>query len=131
VTKAHEIAETLRALGTRMNDPRSLGLAMHNRSWAALFSDDYSTGLKFAEACLSIASCSPYDQQSTETGKAVALALLRRPELSRCFGIAWPSARPMIGSSTYWDSMESGASPLSYVGRSPRGPLAGTFHSEA
>ena len=79
MTKAHEIAETLRALGMRMNDPRSLGLAMHNRSWAALFSDDYSTGLKFAEACLSIA-CSPYDQQSAETGKAVALALLRRPE---------------------------------------------------
>jgi class 3 adenylate cyclase len=79
MVRAHEIAETLRILGTRMNDPRSLGLAMHNRSWAALFSDDYSTGLKFAEACLSIAR-SPYDRQSAETGRAVALALLRRPE---------------------------------------------------
>ena len=79
MARAHEIAETLRTLGTRMNDPRSLGLAMHSRSWAALFSDDYSTGLKFAEACSSIAG-SPYDQQSAETGRAVALALLRRPE---------------------------------------------------
>jgi hypothetical protein len=79
MARAHQIAETLGTLGTRMNDPRSLGLAMHNRSWAALFSDDYSTGLKFAEACLSIAR-SPYDRQSAETGRAVALALLRRPE---------------------------------------------------
>jgi class 3 adenylate cyclase len=78
MTKAHEIAEELRQLGTRMNDPRSLGLAMHNRSWAALFSDDYSTGLNFAEACLSIAR-SPYDEQSAETARIVALALLKHP----------------------------------------------------
>ena len=85
MNKAHEIAERLRALGTRMNDPRSLGLAMHNRSWAALFSDDYSTGLKFAESCLNMAR-SPYDQQSAETARAVALALLKHPDGLRLLG---------------------------------------------
>jgi hypothetical protein len=82
MAKAHEIAEELRELGTRMNDPRSLGLAMHNRSWAALFSDDYQTGLNFAETCLSIAR-SPYDQQSAETARTVALALLKHPDSLR------------------------------------------------
>ena len=93
---------------------------MHNRSSAALFSDDYSTGLKFAEACLSIA-CSPYDQQSAETGKAVALALLRRPEafqmlqdrMAKCTANDWQQHVSGLD--------EIGASPLSYVGRSPRG----------
>ena len=116
MARAHEIAETLRTLGTRMNDPRSLGLAMHSRSWAALFSDDYSTGLKFAEACLSIAR-SPYDQQSAETGRAVALALLRRPEafqmlrdrMALCTANDWQ--QHLAGLNGIW------AWPLLYVGR--------------
>ena len=77
--KAHEAADKLIANGQRMNDPRSIGLAMSLRAWIAICSDDYLEALSFAETSISV-SRTPFDKIVANTAKIVALVLLRRPE---------------------------------------------------
>jgi hypothetical protein len=66
-------------------------------TWIALGSDDYQSALNLAETSLSIAR-TPYDQQTAETGRLIALVLLRRPDalpklrdwMDRCAANDWP-----------------------------------------
>lgn len=78
IKKMHEAAEELMAVGRQMNDPRSIGLGMTLRAWAALTSDDYTAALNFAEASIKIA-CTPFDREGARNAKVGALALLKRP----------------------------------------------------
>ena len=78
ITKAHEAAEELMAVGRRMNDPRSIGFGMQLQGWIALVSDDYEAALKFADTAISVAR-TPIDQVIALSAKIIALVLLRRP----------------------------------------------------
>ena len=79
IVRAHQVAAELMAAGRSINDPRSIGDGMRLHSWVALTSDDYVAGLNFAETSISI-SRTPFNQQSAESARHVALVLLRRPE---------------------------------------------------
>jgi hypothetical protein len=65
-------------VGRRMNDLRSIGLAMQLQAWGALTSDDYEGALKFAETGM-INACAPFDREAARCAKIAALVLLRRP----------------------------------------------------
>jgi len=96
VAKAQRAADELMAVGRRLNDPRSIAYAMGLETWIALASDDYLVALNLAETSLNIAR-TPYDQQTAETGRIVALVLLRRPDalpllrdwMNRCAANNW------------------------------------------
>jgi class 3 adenylate cyclase len=96
MAKTHEITEELMAVGRRMNDPRSIGLGMMLRAWAALASDDYASALDFAEASVGMA-CTPFDRECAVNAKVNALVLLRRLEafrmlrdwMDRCAANGW------------------------------------------
>jgi class 3 adenylate cyclase len=79
ITRAHEAAEQLMAVGRQMNDPRSIGYAMALQAWIAMLSDDYVAALSFAETSISIAH-TPYDRALAMTCKLGAAVLLRRPD---------------------------------------------------
>jgi len=84
------------AVGRRMNAPRSIGYAVGLETWIELASDDYQVALNLAETALSIAR-TPFDQTTAETGRLVALVLLRRPGalpmlrdwMHRCAANSW------------------------------------------
>jgi class 3 adenylate cyclase len=79
VTKAHRAAEELLTVGRHMNDPRSIGFAMHLQSWIAIISDDYAGALNFADIGMSMAR-TRFDKEGARNAKIAALLLLRRPE---------------------------------------------------
>ena len=82
ITKATEAAEELMAVGRRMNDRRSIGLAMQLQAWKALTSDDYERALGFAEIGM-LSACAPADRESAKNAYVAALVFLRRPESFR------------------------------------------------
>jgi class 3 adenylate cyclase len=79
ITKATEAAEELMAVGRRLNDRRSIGLAMQLQAWKALTSDDYEGALSFAEIGMREA-CAPFDREAAKSAYVAALVFLRRPE---------------------------------------------------
>jgi class 3 adenylate cyclase/tetratricopeptide (TPR) repeat protein len=79
INKAREAAEELMAVGSRMNDPRSIGLGMMLQSWIAQLSGDYPAALDFAEKAISAAR-TPLDRVNATNSRIAALVLLRRPE---------------------------------------------------
>jgi class 3 adenylate cyclase len=78
-TKQHEMAEELMAVGRRMNDPRSIGLGMTARAWAALSTTDYAAALDFAQTSIGMA-LAPFDREGANNVRVNALAALGRPE---------------------------------------------------
>jgi hypothetical protein len=79
ITKASEAADELMAVGRRMNDRRSIGLAMQLQAWKALTSDDYEGALGFAEIGM-LCACAPFDREAAKNAYVAALVFLRRPE---------------------------------------------------
>jgi hypothetical protein len=82
VTKQYEMAEELMAVGRRMNDPRSIGLGMTARAWAALVSNDYTAALDFAQTSIGMA-LAPFDREGANNVTVNALVALGRPEAFR------------------------------------------------
>ena len=79
VARAHAVAADLSHAGSAMRDPRSTGLASILRCWTALVFDDCEDALAHAERAIETA-ITPFDTLNAESGKATALALLRRLE---------------------------------------------------
>ena len=79
VARAHAAAAELSRAGTAMRDPRSIGLASCLLCWTSVVFDDCEDALIHAERAIATA-ITPFDRVNAESGKATALALLRRPE---------------------------------------------------
>ena len=79
VGRAHAIAAELSRAGAALRDPRSTGLASILLCWTALVFDDCEDALAHAERAIETA-ITPFDTINAESGKATALALLRRLE---------------------------------------------------
>ena len=79
VARAHAVAAELSRAGSAMRDPRSTGLASCLLCWTSVVFDDLEDALGHAERAIETA-ITPFDKLNAESGKATALALLRRPE---------------------------------------------------
>ena len=74
---AQDIAKEMSAIGSDLNDPRPIGMAMGILGWIALTSDDYEKALNCANECLRIAF-TPQERMNALGVRGAALTLLRR-----------------------------------------------------
>jgi tetratricopeptide (TPR) repeat protein len=122
VAKAQQAAQTLLAVGRRMNDPRSIGFGMQLLGWIALASDDYQAALGFTKAGISNAR-TPWDRESSKNAYCSALVLLKRPEGYQTLRNFMDQAK--AGS---WLNMLAGCDGAMGVALAVRGELAAAIH---
>jgi hypothetical protein len=107
MAEAHQAADELMAAGRQMNDPRSIGMGLAVKAWAALTSDDYAGALEIAEAGIAIARTTQ-DIENATHAKIDSLVLLRRPEafemlrsfIDKCLANDWHW--PLVGAEGIW-----------------------------
>lgn len=79
VDKAHATADRLVALGTAMNDPRSLGYGTAMRALIASVTDDYEQALAMSERAMDV-SRAKFEQAIASAARCSTKILLRQPE---------------------------------------------------
>ncbi len=78
IVEARQAVERLNAVGSSMNDPRSLGYAASMNALLAILSDNYEAALEFAELGMSVARA-PFELASATNARIDALVMLGRP----------------------------------------------------
>ena len=119
--KAQQAAQTLLAIGRRMDDPRSIGFGMNLLGWNALATDDYQAALGFTEIGIGNAR-TLWDRVSCNNVYCSALVLLKRPEGYQTFQNAVDQMKDRG-----WLYMLTGADGIMGVALAIRGELAASI----
>jgi class 3 adenylate cyclase len=119
--KAQQAAQTLLAIGRRMDDPRSIGFGMNLLGWNALATDDYQAALDFTEIGIGNAR-TLWDRVSCNNVYCSALVLLKRPEGYQTFQNAVDQMKDRG-----WLYMLAGADGIMGVALAIRGELAASI----